>query len=238
MAEIYSVHNWDVHYENSESRKVKTCRYVCTPNKHDGRGYGRMMAHPESERLFAAWNAIIQVASKMPSRGILKDQDGPLTPQDMAFKTRLKAETFQIAFSFFSDQSMGWMDKSSEISQSPEISGDAGKNPLGREGKGMEGKPPIPPKSKEAENFQTFAEPIKRIFSFNPTSVSDERKLWDWCQDFAAKGTTAEEVETMAKRAAVLWDGKPFTAKGILNNWDSLKNAKPPKQKTMQGALN
>jgi hypothetical protein len=98
--------------------------------------------------------------------------------------------------------------------------------------------PPIPPKSKESENFQTFAEPIKRIFSFNPTSVSDERKLWDWCQDFAAKGTTAEEVETMAKRAAVLWDGKPFTAKGILNNWDSLKNAKPPKQKTMQGALN
>lgn len=150
---IYSVRNWDAYYENSESRKIKHCRYVLTPNKHDGRGYGRMMAHPEGERLFAAWNAIIQVASKCQERGVLKDQDGPLTASDLSFKTRLKVETFELALKFFSDASMGWLSaepvNSEQISLFPGRSGDhpetSGRHPgippiegKGREQKGIE----------------------------------------------------------------------------------------------------
>lgn len=117
---LYSVHNWDGLYENKESRKLKTCRFVCVPNKHDGSKYGRMMAHPHSERLFAAWNAIVQVASRMPERGVLstggeipgspgKFSRLPITADDLAFRTRLKAETFLMALCFFSSREMGWL---------------------------------------------------------------------------------------------------------------------------------
>lgn len=114
---LYTVRNWDALYENNDSRKIKNCRYVCTPNKHDGAGYGRMMAHPEGERLFAAWNAIIQVASKMPERGVLaKGGDSPgtsrehLTAFDLSFRTRIRVETFEMALSFFSSTEIGWLD--------------------------------------------------------------------------------------------------------------------------------
>ena len=153
---LYIVKGWDKLYENNDSRKVKTCRYVCTPNKHDGAGYGRMMAHPEGERLFAAWNAIIQVASKMPNRGTLSTNpetpgDFPGTPgdfltaQDLAFRTRLKPETFQLALDFFSNPEMGWLEvKTANLEQKcnereiiPESPGTPGKS--GVEGKGREG---------------------------------------------------------------------------------------------------
>jgi hypothetical protein len=154
---LYSVKNWDKLYENNDSRKVKTCRYVYTPNKHDGAGYGRMMAHPEGERLFAAWNAIIQVASKMPNRGILStNPETPgnfpgnpgdfLTAEDLAFRTRLKPETFKIALDFFSHPEMGWLElktsnsieKRNEREIIPELPPEPGNN--GVEGKGTEGK--------------------------------------------------------------------------------------------------
>jgi hypothetical protein len=213
-----------------------------------------MMAHPEGERLFAAWNAIIQVASKMHSRGVLKDQDGPLTASDLEFKTRIKAETFDLAFAFFSSREVGWLDKEtvnlSENGQSsilsehpPEVSGESPDfSPLkGREEKGREGKSGSvqgETKNKESENFHTFSKAIKEIFGLTPTRVEDEMRLWKWCQDFGSKGTNVDELRKMHSRATVLWEGKVFGPEGVLNNWDMLKKATPPKQKAVQGALN
>ncbi len=157
---LYSVRHWNDYYESSETRKLRSCRFVYTPNKHDGSGFGRMMAHPEGERLFAAWNAIIQVASKMPKRGVLRtspDASGNspgvpgdnLTASDLAFRTRLKQVTFEMALTFFSSKEMGWLDvdpPNSEENQhlreipgnSPEASGETGAEGKGIEGNGKE----------------------------------------------------------------------------------------------------
>lgn len=182
---IYSIAFWDRIYENSESRKVVHCKYVCTPNKHEGGHYGRMMAHPEGERLFAAWNAIIQVASKMPRRGTLATFPGsfrmnkknlenvpdfrewePLSPEDLADRTKLRAETFRLAFDFFSSPEMSWLAvewrKKREIQMfeddldgkhpripglfpdAPELSGLNGRERKGTEGNGSEGQDKTP----------------------------------------------------------------------------------------------
>ena len=152
---LYSVRHWNDYYESSETRKLRTCRFVYTPNKHDGSGFGRMMAHPEGERLFAAWNAIIQVASKMPKRGVLRtspDASGNspgvpgdnLTASDLAFRTRLRQSTFEMALAFFSSKEMGWLDSDPPISeenrQFQEIPGNSPGVPgeTGAEGKGIE----------------------------------------------------------------------------------------------------
>lgn len=110
---IYRIKDWNTIYETAESRKLVRCRYVCTPNKHDGKGYRRMISKGPAlaERLFAAWNAIIQVASKSVPRGTLADSDGALTADDLSQKTGLRKETFELAFEFFSSPEIGWLEK-------------------------------------------------------------------------------------------------------------------------------
>lgn len=144
---FYAIKDWDKHFENSESRKVKSLTWVPVKNKHDGKGYRRVAAHPKSIQVFCAWNLIIQVASKMPVRGVLRDEDGPLTTSDLAFKTGFPEHIFEAAFELLTDQKIGWLERL-ELSQaeekaraSPEISGDAGRfsQNIRVEQNGMEG---------------------------------------------------------------------------------------------------
>ena len=78
MTTRYRVRDWDQHFENSRSRDYKKLDWVPLPNKHDGKGYRRLIALENGPALFAAWVLIVQVASKCPQRGVLADEDGPL----------------------------------------------------------------------------------------------------------------------------------------------------------------
>lgn len=142
MSVTYRIRDWDRHYENHETRKMKALRFCLVPNKHDGKGYRRVMAHPKACEVFAAWLLILQVASRCPVRGVLADGDGPLDAEDLSIKTGLKAAAFTEAFKVLTDPKVGWLeDDASNLPESPALPGDspgvAGK--AGPEGKGREG---------------------------------------------------------------------------------------------------
>ena len=107
----YEVKDWTTHFENSESKKYKSLTWVPVKNKHDGKGYRRLCQHPKSVQVFCAWSLIIQVASKMPTRGLLADGDGPLTTSDLALKTGFPEPIFDLAFEVLSDPKIGWLKK-------------------------------------------------------------------------------------------------------------------------------
>lgn len=262
---LYSVKNWDDLYENKESRKVKTCRYVYTPNKHDGSGYGRMMAHPESERLFAAWNAIIQVASKMPNRGILSTNPGTpgnfpgspgdfLTASDLAFRTRLKPETFVLALSFFSSPEMGWLEKKTpnlgENQNPSEIPGEFPGTPgkTGVEGKGIEGKGREDqeasfqndnPKGEESDKMKKKPV-IQESLIPNPfLESSDFMEAWtgflEMRKEIKKGGATDYAQKLILKKLDSLSEGKVETAIAILEQsvtggWLDVYPLKTPNQ--------
>lgn len=125
---IYAIKDWDKHFENSESRKVKSLTWVRVTNKHDGKGYRRLVANSKSIQVFCAWNLIIQVASKMPVRGVLCDDDGPLTTSDLAFKTGFPEHIFSEAFKVLSEPVIGWLITLNRdgIPAHPDAPGDAG----------------------------------------------------------------------------------------------------------------
>ncbi len=106
---MYRIKDWALHFENSESRKVRGARWLPLPNKHDGKGFRRMVRHAEKERIFCAWILILQVASKCPVRGDLADENGPLTAIDLADSTGFGEEIFELAFQVLSDPKIGWM---------------------------------------------------------------------------------------------------------------------------------
>jgi hypothetical protein len=152
MPTTFRIKDWDKHFENHESRKVKGVRWVALPNKHDGKSYRRLTALPDAPGVFAAWTLILQVASKMPVRGVLADEDGPLDSDDLSAMTGFPSEIFDQAFKALTQPKIAWLEEVSEESEAgtspgtsrhfPALPGTTGKSAL--EGKGTEGKERTP----------------------------------------------------------------------------------------------
>ena len=107
----YRIKNWDEHFEVAQSRKCNNMSWVAISNKHDGKGYRRLLRHGNFAEIFTAWILIVQVASKQDKRGVLADLDGPLTAQDLSDCTGCPKEHFEKAFIELVKPSIGWLEK-------------------------------------------------------------------------------------------------------------------------------
>lgn len=101
----YRIKDWDQIFETAETRKLENLRWVPTPNKHDGLGYRTIAAERDRSDLFAAWNLILQIASKARrgERGRLTRDGRPMTARDMALMTGFPEAIFARALTFFSE---------------------------------------------------------------------------------------------------------------------------------------
>lgn len=135
-AVLYSVRDWDKHFENAQSRKVEKLGWIPQPIKHDGLTYRRVIQIHGME-VYGAWCLILQVAAKCPKRGVLSDSDGrPLTASDLSFKTGGSESAFQNALKILSGERIGWLASSELVADSHT----AGAELNGMEGNGTEGK--------------------------------------------------------------------------------------------------
>ena len=108
---VYVIRNWALHFETAESlKRKKHGSWVAMPNKHDGRGYRRIMTEADGRTIYGVWCAMVQVASKMPVRGLLADQDGPLSPDDIATKIGATEEEVERAIAVVTNPRIDWLE--------------------------------------------------------------------------------------------------------------------------------
>ena len=107
----YRVRDYKQNFEKADMRKCAHARWVAVPNRMDGKGFRRVANHDHNVSLFAAWVLIVEVASKMPERGLLVDEDGPLDADDLAVMTGFPAEIFAMAFVALCDKRIGWLER-------------------------------------------------------------------------------------------------------------------------------
>jgi hypothetical protein len=112
MTDTYRIKHWDEHFEIAQTRRSATMKFkfFACPNRHDGKSFRRLSRHPRGPEVFAAWILIVQVASKQPRRGTLKDLDGPLTAMDLCDCTGFPEEIFVLAFEVLTDEAIGWLE--------------------------------------------------------------------------------------------------------------------------------
>lgn len=216
MRPTYRIKDWDAHFETAESRKLNKTRWVPMPTKHDGKSYRRITQHAQSAQIFCAWNLIVQVASKMPTRGVLSDADGPLDAEDLAVKTGFSVEIFALGLEFLSSDIIGWIQTESqqkkpraarirqtppESQREPPINPDSrqspspegkGKEQKGIEGDGREQKIPSPSGDGVAtstEDFTIWNLGVKKIVAAD--HVSDQ----------SARSFLGEQIKTFGKGA-------------------------------------
>ncbi|MFH1110371.1 MAG: hypothetical protein V1790_14415 [Planctomycetota bacterium] len=106
----YRIRGWDRTFENAASRKVRMLSWIANPNRHDSGGYRRIMVLPDGLLIYGAWELIVQVASKMPVRGVLANENGPLDAEDLAARTGAPQSAFVRAFEVLTDQKIGWLE--------------------------------------------------------------------------------------------------------------------------------
>lgn len=110
MATLYEIRNWNELYENAGSRKVKgALDWFQMPTKHDGLSFRRLMKRKDRMELYAAWTLILAVAAKCKTRGVLANDDGPLTAEDIALKTGGDEAVIERALQVFSGKDINWL---------------------------------------------------------------------------------------------------------------------------------
>lgn len=108
---VYRIKDWSANFEKAQSRKCKKTYWVALSNRHDGKSYRRIMAHPRQAEVFAAWVLMVQIASRCEPRGILIDGTVGLTAEDMHFSTGLNKESFELALEVLSQPDINWIEK-------------------------------------------------------------------------------------------------------------------------------
>ena len=106
----YRIRGWVELLENAQSRKCARLTWVPVPNKHDGKSFRRLMGLPNGPSLYGAWLLLLQVASKCPERGVLADEDGPLTAEDLSLKTGCPESLFAEAFAELASDKIPWLE--------------------------------------------------------------------------------------------------------------------------------
>lgn len=252
MAVAYRIANWDKHYEVSQTRRVqKNLSWVAVPTKHDGLGYRKIMSMPNGISIYGAWVLLVQIAAKCPNRGILADDTGPLTPEDLSLKTGCPADVFEEALAVFTDPKIGWVERvTTSLRPGSESGGSAVclQDRTGQDNTGQDkedcteqaGAAPVPtnplvlefPTNGKAKcwglrqsKFDEYAE------SFPGVDLDAElRKALQWCRDNPSKRKTPQGMPSFLSRwlsnAQNSTRGSPVTkAEGGAAAWQEVAKA-------------
>lgn len=112
---IYRIRDWDKHYENCETKRFKHLRWVPISNQHDGKYWRKLWTLDRAPDIFAAFILMVELASKMPARGTLADEDGELSTGDMALKTGAPEDIFVYAIPILCD--LKWLEPAADLRQ-------------------------------------------------------------------------------------------------------------------------
>lgn len=197
---FYEIKDWDRIFENSESRKYKKLNWVPVPNKWDGLGFCKLRKHKNFVVAFCGWSLIIQIASKMPQRGVLVTADGwELSPVDMADLTGCPEDVFSKALEVLCSPEIGWIVRknSENLPASPNPPGDS---PGASESSGVEqnrtereqkeGEAESPPARKKGFKAWTLEDFKKDLETAAAEKNMPDAMKWDFLNYWAEKSSS------------------------------------------------
>jgi len=105
---MYRIRDWDKHFENAQSRRFATTKWVSMPNKR-GYGYTKMLKQPTGEAMFGCWCSIVEYASTCEKRGDIRSGDRWLSVTDIADVIAFSEKTVEETITFCS-QVLDWIE--------------------------------------------------------------------------------------------------------------------------------
>lgn len=248
MPYLYSIRNWEEHYENNRSRTVKELSWVPIPNRHDGFNYAQIMAHERASEIFTAWILSVQVASRCQPRGrLLRDDGKPHDSASLAVKTRGRREWFEFGLDWLY-KNTDWLDRETVATscQQPVRQLPASCQAGDEEGNGREGNSLPPPSSPVVDEPPNNPRPggkskrlqrntlLDALVSLNGTDPDKATSpmfgragkalkiIREVCPD-----VTPEEINRRAENYRQHYPSAECTSTAIAANWAKCENPPP-----------
>jgi hypothetical protein len=226
----YRIKDWELHFEKRHNSSEVVFRWVALPTKHDGKSFRRLARHNDGVRVFAAWILMTQIAGKLPVRGTLIDENGPLTPIDLSDSTGFPPEIFQSALQVLSDPVVGieWLEAISETDLASVVATcrdlsrggrEKSLNSTGQDSTEQRKLPTVasatPAKADEAASVASAASPAFLTF---PTIAGKKTKAREWVlhEDYVsemAAAFTGVDVRAECQKALVWVRANPTKCK-------------------------
>lgn len=106
----YAIKRWSSRFENAQSRRTKDLNHSLTPHELNSAHLEYLMSEEGGPMALAVWHILIQMATRCPQRGLLVNEDGPLTDKDIAKACHLPEQQISRALSLLMSESIGWLD--------------------------------------------------------------------------------------------------------------------------------
>ena len=114
---------FDEHHANAELRKKPgKWFWVRMPTRMDSLSRQRLMQTPEGRQAFAVYVHLVEIAAKDEPRGVLADERGPISIEDVALMTAIPSEVLQQGIETLSAPGVGWVCDSRSIGNEKESS--------------------------------------------------------------------------------------------------------------------
>lgn len=108
MVPTYRIKDWDLHFEKSDTRKCKNALlWVAVPTRWEGKGFRSLMRFKDGLIAYGCWHLLVQMAAKCPVRGVLEDEDGPITMEAMELMTGVPKSFYDLSIPILID--IGWL---------------------------------------------------------------------------------------------------------------------------------
>ena len=106
----YAILDWSTRFENAQSRKQKSVAHVLSPYHLESTEYRKLIQKPRGHTAFLLWKGLVEIATGCPQRGLLANDRGPLTIEDIALRTHLSEEETASALELLADPEIAWIE--------------------------------------------------------------------------------------------------------------------------------
>jgi len=103
------IKNWADNFEKADNRRLKSFSWVAVPTKMDGKKFRRLSKMKSGAEIFGVFILLLELAGKMPEKGVLKDSDGDLKCEDMELMTGFPSKCFENAIPVLCSDDIGWL---------------------------------------------------------------------------------------------------------------------------------
>ena len=115
---LYTIIDWDEHFETHESRRYKSLTWVSVRTKLAGDGITELLDHEDGAAHYGAWMTVVIVASKCKPRGVLVRENGlPHDARSLSRITRVSSPLIQAMLDRVSDEAIKWVSVSDYVAR-------------------------------------------------------------------------------------------------------------------------
>lgn len=105
----WAIKDWNTVFENRRSRVVDCLKWVQWPVQRDSESYRRLMSSTSGMIAYSVFAALVRIAAHCPTRGVLFDDKGDITPERVALRIGSPLEAIRDSMQLLASKDIAWI---------------------------------------------------------------------------------------------------------------------------------